>query len=218
MTDRIGLDLDSVLSYTEAKIDQYIRENFGIHIDWANEITNYKLECMPHLTPEMCKELLDTVKHGDLLKDVEPHNYAEHSTKKLRNEGFKIFIISSRPDRLRHATMDWLNKHEIVFDELYLVESLKKYKLIKRLGIKAFVEDRFDVLETIVDNLGGLEFGLYLVQQPWNKTNYNEQVVKVRDIAEAVDRIIEFRKWKRYFLTKCVGDIEKFIKEYYDGK
>lgn len=216
--DRIGLDLDSVLGHTEAALDKYIRENFNIHIDWENEITNYAIECMPHLTPEMCKELHEAIEHGDLLEDIEPHNYAEHSTKKLRNEGFKIFIISSRPDRLRQATLDWLNEHEIIFDELYLIDSMKKHKLIKRLGIKAFVEDRFDVLETIIENCGVLEFGLYLVHQPWNKTNHAEGIVKVRDVAEAVDRITDFRKWKGYFLTKCVGDIEKFIREYQDGK
>ncbi len=217
MKDIIVLDLDSVLSYTEEALNNYIIEEFGIHIDWENEVENYELKRMPRLTDKMKEELEDVIHNGDLLYNIKPHNYAEHATKKLRNEGFEIAIVTSRPPRLKNPTIEWLNKHDIVYDRFYLIPSLNKYLIVEDIDAKAVVEDRFDVLEKILYECGPLELGLYMVRQPWNKRDYNEYIVKTRDIADAVDRIVDFRRWRGFFLSKCVGNIEKFIKEYQEG-
>jgi uncharacterized HAD superfamily protein len=195
MRDVIGLDLDSVLCNTEFIIDKYLREEFGVFLDWENEVTQYKVEKLPT-----------------------PYNYSEYATKKLKNEGFSIAIITSRSENLKFMSMEWLRKYHIVYDMIYTVPGLSKYEIIEDIGIKAFVEDRFDVLESVVDKCGTLDYGLYVINQPWNKRHHLEQIIRVNDVAQAVDRIVEYRKWLGYFTHKCQGNIEKFIKEYQDGK
>jgi len=215
--DIIGLDLDSVLGNTSFAIDQFIYEKFGVRVD-DPECENYMIGRQPYLTEDMQQQVSEAIYSGDLLHKVVAYNYAEHATKKLRNEGFAVSIITSRPSKLRGVTMDWLDDSSIVYDSLYLVDSMKKYKIVKDLGAKAFVDDRFDILESVLENCGPLDYGIYSVFQHWNKKFSNNQIVPVADVAEAVDKIVDFRKWKGYFLTQCAGNIEKFIKEYQDGK
>lgn len=216
--DIIGLDLDSVLCNTEYVLDKFIREEFGVIIDWENEVKEYALEKMPGITLDQSIELKERVESGEVLKSIQTYNYSEHATKKLRNEGFAIAIITSRPSRLKAVTMDWLEEHDIVYDLLYCIESSKKHELIQELDIKAFVEDRFDTLESVLENCGSLDYGLYCIYHHWNKRFSNDRIVFADDIADAVDKIVEFRRWRGYFLTQCAGNIEKFIKEYQDGK
>lgn len=218
MRDVIGLDLDSVLADTEVALDSFIRAEFGIEIDWNTEITSYKLESMPRLNKKQIEHLIESVNSGKLLMDIPVHNYAEHATKKLRNEGFDICIITSRPARLYDLTMDWLDKNDIVYNKLRLVPSEDKWIVINSIKAKAFVEDRSSILKSVYENCRILEYGLYAVKHPWNKKYKNDKIIWVDDVAEAVDKIVDFRKWKNYFLTECVGNIEKFIKEYQDGK
>jgi uncharacterized HAD superfamily protein len=218
MRDLIGLDLDSVLCNTEYALDKYLREELGVFLDWENEVDQYNIEELPRISPDQKEEIQELIHSGALFKDIYPYNYAEHATKKLRNEGFDIAIITSRSESLKDMTKDWLDQYDIVYDLFYTIHSFEKYEIIRDLNIKAFVEDRFDVLEIIIDRYKVLDYGLYIVNQPWNKRDHHEQVIRVDDVAQAVDKIVEYRKWLGYFTHRCQGNIEKFIKEYRDGK
>lgn len=218
MRDIIGLDLDSVLANTEYALDKYLCEELEVFIDWENEVYQYDIENLPRITPSQKAKIHELIYSGTLFKDIHPYNYAEHATKKLRNEGFDIAIITSRNEGLRDMTMGWLDDHDIAYDVLHMAHSFEKYEVIRDLNVKAFVEDRFDVLEIIMDRYKVLDYGLYVINQPWNKRDYHEQIVRVDDIAQAVDKIVDYRRWWNYFTYKCQGNIEKFIKEYQDGK
>lgn len=218
MRDVIGLDLDSVLCNTEYALDKYLCEELGVFLDWENEVYQYKIELLPRISPDQKIQIEEIIHSGALFESLWPYNYSEHATKKLKNEGFDIAIVTSRSEKLRDLTVDWLDKYDIAYDMLYMVHSTKKYEVIRDLNIKAFVEDRFDILEMIVDRCGVLDYGLYVVNRPWNKKNHHEQVIRVGDVYQAVDRIVDYRKWLGYFTHRCQGNIEKFIKEYQDGK
>ena len=218
MRDVIGLDLDSVLCNTEFALDKYLREELGVFLDWENGVDKYKIELLPIITPDQKIKLEEILHSGALFKDLYPYNYSEHAIKKLKNEGFDVAVVTSRSENLRSMTVDWLDQYDIAYDMLYMVHSTIKHEIIWNLNIKAFVEDRFDILEMIIDRCGILDYGLYVVNHPWNKKDYHEQVIRVDNVAQAVDKIVEYRKWLGYFTHKCQGNIEKFIKEYQDGK
>ncbi len=217
MRDIIGLDLDNVLGDTYTVMKKFFAEKFDIKPDW-DSIERYPMEEVECVTKEALKAFMKAIDTGVLFEQVLPHNYAEHATKKLHNEGFSIAILTSRKAHLKSQTMDWLDEHSIVYDLVYLINSSKKHELVKELDMKAFVEDRFDTLESIIDNHKPLDLGLYGVNYPYNRNFDNEHIVRVDDIAQAVDKIVDFRKWRGFFLNKCQGNIERFIKEYTDGK
>jgi uncharacterized HAD superfamily protein len=214
--DIIGLDIDGVLCNTNIILEKFLAEEFNLTPDWT-KVKQYKLEHMDFITKEALAGFYELMDTGELYDGVMPHNYAEHATKKLRNEGFGIALITSRSSKLRGLTEDWLEEHDIAYDAIYFIESSRKHEIILDLDAKAFVEDRFDVLESVVHRYKPLDLGLYVIDYPYNRSD-NEYIVRTPDVAEAVDRIVNFRRWRGYFINKCQGNIEKFIKEYQDGK
>jgi len=215
--DIIGLDLDSVIGNTEIVLDKYLKEKYDFETDWS-KVTNYAVETIPGISQEIANETLHDIYNGDLLFNILPYEYVNHALNKLHNEGFRIVIITSRPLNLQVKTMEWLEKYNLTYDLLYHVKSDDKYRIISTMGIKSFVEDRPDIIDSILYNCGVLEYGLYIINHPWNSNYNNEYVIKVNYLYEAVDKIVEYRKWRNFFVHRCQGNIEKFIKEYYDGK
>lgn len=194
MRDLVGLDLDSVLARTELAIDRYIREQFGIALDWENEVHDYEIENFPHLTDEMKEQTLNDIFSGQIMGYITPHNYAEHAINKLRINNLGVYIVTSRPYNLKKMTMKWLEQHNINYDGLIMVDSMLKYEVVKGLHLKAFVEDQYSTLECIYRRCGELPFGLYVVDLPWNRKFNDECAVRVKDVADAVDKIVEKRR------------------------
>ena len=217
MRDVVGLDLDGVLWNTNYAIEEFLAEEFNITPDWGS-IEEFKIETMDFMPDEAVKVMLEKIHNGEIFERALPYNYAEYSVNKLRNEGFDVAIITSRRESLRSITMDLLDEHNIHYDTLHLMDSADKYISVRELNAKAFIEDRFDILELVIRKHKPLDFGMYVINQPYNRQFNNDHIVRVDDVAQAVDKIVEYRKWLGYFTHKCQGNIEKFIKEYQDGK
>ncbi len=215
--DIVALDLDSVLANTELNVLKILRDKFGLYLN-IEDFIGYEFEKQPHVTKEMSDYLVKSISTGEMFEDVPVLDYAEHAINKLHNNGFMVYIITKRPEHLRRMTEKWLELNNLKYDHLCLVESRdKKPPIIEAAKIKAFVEDRFDTLMNVLSRCGQLEYGLYCINYPWNAKFHHEQIVKVRQVAEAVNRIVDYRRLKNYFLNKCVGDVNKFVKEYQDG-
>ncbi len=213
----VAIDLDSVLADTESMVLKLLRDKFGLYLT-VDDFIGYGLEKNPHVTEEMSKSIIKAVSTGELFEDVVVLNYAEHAINKLRNNGFIVYIITKRSSHLEHMTKKWLEQNSLKYDKLYLVDSIyQKGAIIEACEIKAFIEDRFDTLLNVLSRCGQLDYGLYCIDYRWNSKFHHEQIVKVEHVAEAADRIVNFRRWKGFFLGRCVGDIDKFIKEYQDG-
>lgn len=189
MSPIIGLDLDSVLSYTEETLQKYIQDNFGFLLDW-DKVDRYELEYFPGLSKEAGIQLKEEIENGVVLMDVRPHEYARYSTMLLRLAGFDTYIVTARPKNLEKPTKKWLDMHGIIYDKMFLTRSLNKYELVKEFDIKAFVEDRSDVLESIESECGVLPLGLYLVDHPWNRKCNNNSIERVDNIMRATNEII----------------------------
>ena len=189
----IGLDLDSVIADTAKVIHKYILDQFGIDMNW-DDVRSYHFEDFPGLSSEMVAELKHVIESGYILMDVLPYNTASASTHLLQALDLIVYIITARSNHLEEPTREWLNIHNIAYDELFLAKGVEKYKLIKEYDIKAFVEDRHDVLASIKANHGMLDLGMYLVSQPWNRECKDIDFVRVLDILEAVQEIITRRR------------------------
>ena len=192
LRDIVGFDLDSVIANTEYALDQYVSKEFGIYLDWDN-IFEYKIENFPELTEEMKAQTLNDIHIGAILFDIEPYENVGEDLKILRSEGINLFIVTSRPTNLFPMTSKWLRENDIVYDGLFFTESSKKHEIVKSCGLKCFVEDRDDILESIYDNCGELVYGSYLVDRPWNRLCNNSCISRVPSASEAIERILQRR-------------------------
>jgi len=215
----VALDLDSVLCNTNSVVDKFLREKFGLHIDWNNDFVTYEFDKCPYISNEAIAALRKAIGTGELFVDAPTTNYAEYAINKLMRNNFAVYIITARPAHTQALTEDWLRARCLKYDKLYVLgPNTNKAATIEACDIKAFIEDRFDTLMKVLDRCGQLDLGLYCIDYPWTSRYRNEHIVRVEHVAEAVDRIVNYRRWKGFFLNKCVGNIDKFIKEYSDGK
>lgn len=141
----IGIDIDDTLTYlTEVKkalVENYIKRNnlpykvvrtdthlFREMVGWPKEINS-----------KFWDEEADK-----MMESVPAREHASEVIKKLRKQGHKIFIITSRTKEFHKdpyaLSYNWLIKNEIEFDEL-LVGYLDKTEIVLENNIDVFIDD-----------------------------------------------------------------------------
>lgn len=94
--------------------------------------------------------------------------------KRYKKDGFKVIILTGRPDTIRFVTEKWLGKYGIEYDELYMRSKENHYKkayLFKKQIYETYINDivfcAFDDDEEIVqmwNSLGIPAFKVYGIQ------------------------------------------------------
>lgn len=91
----IIVDLDGTLALNKHRF-HYIDKSLGKRIDWDAYF-------------EACDQ------------DI-PHTPVIETIKALKAQGYKIHVFSARGDVVREKTIQWLNKHNVLFDDLTMRE------------------------------------------------------------------------------------------------
>lgn len=143
----IGFDIDGVLTNEEDYIfecmTKYCYEN---HLNQLIDPTGYETRKFKN-----SKELFDVYQEKyvwEYAMNGKPRLFASEVIHKLKKEGHKIYIITSRRpsyidsekgQRMRDTIKDWLEKNDIVYDGLFF-EPDKTIK-IKELKLDVMIED-----------------------------------------------------------------------------
>lgn len=143
----IGVDIDGVLidddTYRLDYITKYCYENQLPNLD------------NPYAYEDKCiwkKEILEDYRKKYFfyyIKNASVRNFAAEVINKLHNEGHKIIIITGRyktqedskiGEQMRKDTVYWLNKNNIIYDEICYAYC-PKIKEIKEKNIDIMIED-----------------------------------------------------------------------------
>jgi uncharacterized HAD superfamily protein len=195
--ERVAIDLDCVISDTDVAILEYLAEEHNLHLSLEDHFEAFDFERNPYLSQHVCDGLRKEIDSGNLFKrDIPPTTFAEHGVGKLVRENFSVYIVTARKSKHSQITRDWFKKNNIHFDNLVLTsKSSNKAHLIKQDNCVALIEDRFDVITDVL-RLGGLKYGIFVVDRPWNRHHYHPDVVRVISMHEACDQIVENRRKK----------------------
>lgn len=143
----IGVDIDGVLidddTYRLDYMTKYCYENGLPDID-----NPYAYEAKCDWTEDI---LYDYRKKYffDYIKNAPVRSFASEIIKKLHDEGNKIVIITGRykttenseiGEQMRNDTVNWLNKNNIIYDEIYYAHC-PKIKEVKENNIDIMIED-----------------------------------------------------------------------------
>ncbi len=113
-----------------------------------------------------------------IIQNVEPKEAVIKSLKKLKLEGHKIFLITARIKAnsfdVALETKKWLDKNEIVYDEL-IIDALKKDEIAKKQKIDLFIDDSFTNCMAVT-NIG---IKSYLIDSPVNRGLENNKICRV---------------------------------------
>ena len=187
MEKTIGIDLDEVLSET---IDGALK--FHNHqINWIpasrNDISTYYLRDIDKfwMTKEewikYFRSFLDEAQRSD---DISPVKWAKEWLEKLKQEWWKIIIVTARKSEIKDLTIHRLKQHflwlwdGILFANHFSKDEVSKSQLCKQQGIYIMIEDN---LEYAID-LATAGIQTYLLDKPWNKKYEKElypNIIKV---------------------------------------
>ncbi len=154
----IGIDIDGVLTnddeYMIDTITKYVFENNLEGLKSPYEYEYEKVNWNQNILDDYRKKYF-----WSYCKNEPARKYASEVIKKLKDEGNKIYIITSRHFTIentkegktsRKIVKDWLKKNKIIYDELYF--SVDKTKEIEKLKIDIMIEDNPETIPNFIKN------------------------------------------------------------------
>jgi uncharacterized HAD superfamily protein len=132
---RIALDIDSTLHHYWPLLDGIARERFGVALpyeeqrDWG--ITKLERDQLIACVEETHSE--------ENILNAEPYPDAVETVKAWHGEGHWIHVTSHRHGRTREATVQWLERIGLPYDDLHC--SFDKVSRCVELGIDVLVDD-----------------------------------------------------------------------------
>ena len=157
---RIAVDLDGVLADTMATFCELLNKRHKTRFT-TESFTQWNAWEIAEITEDEFFRTLDEAwVRWQSLPPTEDH-LAERITQ-VRNLG-KLDIVTGRSERTVRYAMDWLQKHNIQYDEFVrTVSTMAKAKL----DYDIFVDDSADLMSLIASRLDS--HGI-LYSQPWNR-------------------------------------------------
>ena len=178
----IVLDCDDVLANARIPFAEVIsnKTNRFVHFSewnrWEACVENHNIT-FDDIIPQI---LLTKV-----LEKLEPEVGAAIVTNMFKLLGYRIVVVSARGfhPNAYNVTHNWLNKHNITFDELIITpQNGNKAEVISKLGeVELFVDDNIrNVLS--VSGLDNVNQSV-VMNMPWNKLDlYDYRVDKLSDV------------------------------------
>ena len=193
----IGIDIDNVLSNFNEKL---LREFLEHDKELRNSGIVNKDAYITRGMFDWSKDEFDDFYYKNIeriAKNLKVIDEAPEYIKKLREKGYKIYIISGRDNgeysNPYKMTTDWLEKYDIQYDKLILTDvfdSAKKAKVCLENNISIMIDDssriQLEVDKTRVTAL--------LMDTPYNRQT--DSLKRVHNWKEIYDFIINFKKEK----------------------
>lgn len=124
---------------------------------------------------------------------------AKDFLKELKNTGYSIIIASHREENNRAPTLNWLRKHNLLFDTLYL--SYDKTVIFPYCGL--VIDDAPHILESAIKKellATGLEFA-------WNKNNGFKLFKNLSEILEYLKETIKIQTKEVFYAKETFKNI-----------
>ncbi|MCK4528430.1 HAD hydrolase-like protein, partial [candidate division WOR-3 bacterium] len=188
----LGFDLDEVVVNIIGEIEKYLKYKYDIY--WPAEYfkeyglidgTYHKDE---KLNKTIQKDLWKVANSPEFQMFAEPFNGAKKALLSLKKAGHRIFFITSRPKRNKSFTVDWLERHDIPFDEVKVIgHSEEKGIYGTKLNLDMFVDDLEKHLVSMFNYKKTWSKGLLLFDRPWNIRD--SRFDRVKNWKEIVDYV-----------------------------
>lgn len=181
----IGIDCDGVLA-SDRLLWQVMRKRYPEHIPARYEdLGGYDWPRATDATTQLCLRLsADPAFAGRL----EPIPYMAEALHQLSDAGYRLHVVTVRPEIVRGVTRRWLTRHGVsgCVEEIHCVaHGLDKVEVARELGYAAFVEDN----HTTAEALGAAGVRSYLLDAPYNRLPTRHSI-RVQDWRDLLDEIL----------------------------
>jgi uncharacterized protein len=169
---RIAIDIDSTLHHYWDRLSDAALRRFGIDLPYEEQID----WGITRLRPDQLAVCIEETHGPEAILAGEPYPRAVETVARWREDGHVIHIASHRHAGAREATLEWLVRIGLPFDELHCTED--KVDLCVELGVGLLIDD------SPVNLARALERGMRVatIAHPWNRDVREEE-----DILSAAD-------------------------------
>ncbi|MBI5945349.1 MAG: hypothetical protein HY864_13350 [Chloroflexi bacterium] len=176
----IGVDIDNVLSNTDHVIRNLIEQEYGI-VSRREQIIYWDYFKSLPITPEQ-EGVIFGLFHDHYCLQAPIIQFAQESLK-LLSANYLIWLITSRPAKTNSLTKEWLNQHNIAYNNL--IHSNNKIELFDT--VKLLIEDNG---KTAIDYVNkGVP--VILFNCPWNTEHQHPMIFRVDNWHHALDTIAD---------------------------
>jgi uncharacterized HAD superfamily protein len=176
---RIYVDVDDVLAQTGRMFLDLLTRAFGRRVAFE-QIHSYHLGDSFGLAEDELGRFMHMAHRPEVLESIAPMPGAAAALVQWRRRGYEIVVVTGRPPETREATVAWLERHAMPFDEFHLLD---KYSEVYRdrdgvpddvlsladlpgLGLSLAVEDFPGAAEHLAHEVG---VPVALFDRPWNR-------------------------------------------------
>lgn len=157
MAQKIAFDIDGVVLDLVSAFCAVCRQE-GYSLDYE-DIIEYHMGKVLGVDDEEFYRLLDLTYESGLIK---PYPEAAQGLQTLREAGWKIWFVTSRPERLRTQTIAELEAATISYNRLIFADARRKADHVT--GVKAVIEDSLEEAQELVAK----GFQVIMFRHPWN--------------------------------------------------
>jgi phosphoglycolate phosphatase-like HAD superfamily hydrolase len=176
------VDCDGVLA-SDRLLWQRMHKQFPEHIPARYE--DLQTFEWPRATPETTALCLELSADPLFMSWLQPMPRMVSALHRLHDEGYRIHVITARPECVRHATARWLRRLGVdeCVEAITCVEGgMAKVPLARTLGVAAFIEDNYATAEA----MGAAGIRSYLLDAPYNRLP-TEQSIRVQGWHKLLD-------------------------------
>ena len=170
-------------------------------LSYANDYFNSNISESQITSYDIAKVL--NIEQNDYLGFYEKYKFKIHSNQNLRydvkhilNKLYKsnnIYFVTARDKSLELLTFQYLKKHEILFDEIFVLGTHDKVPKATDLNSDIFIEDCYDNAISLSNN----GFKVILMDTSYNRFPLNKNIVRAYDWNEVLEIITEISETKQ---------------------
>jgi len=183
----IWVDLDEVLSETidgVLKFHNYQINGIPAHKEDISDYYIFNIEKFGLSKEDAIKYFRTFLDEGQNNEEILPVKWAKEWLQKLKQDWWKIIIVTARREEIKEITIHRLNEHfkwlrdEILFASHFTENEINKSELCKQHWINIMIEDNLDYAIELANT--GIK--MYLLDNPRNKRfdpNVNKGIEKI---------------------------------------
>jgi hypothetical protein len=175
---KIAIDIDSTLHHYWDQFAAAAKKRFGVDLPYEHQVTWH----ISRLRPEQVKACVAETHGPEKVGAARPYPGAAETIRRWKEQGHYIHITTHRTTEAHEATREWLDRHEIPYDDLYCSDD--KVTRCRELGIDVLIDDSPVNLERAIE--AGIRPATIL--HPWNRDLVEEEDVVAADDWPGLER------------------------------
>lgn len=162
---RIAIDIDSTLHHYWDGFADAAQRRFGVVLPYEEQVT-WEID---QLRPEQVRTLIAETHSEPVILAAEPYPGAVQAIGRWHEAGHFIHVTSHRSDSARDATLRWLSRIGLAYDELHC--SFDKVGRCREIGIDVLIDD------SPLNLARALQVGIVpaTIAHPWNRDLCREE-------------------------------------------